>query len=211
MFSPPRRSPGRSGGPALSPRPPRSDATRERLLQSATAQFAARGYLGTTVDEISAGAGVTKGAFYYWFRDKADIARDVRHVLFESLTVDALATIDIEGGVLPALRAGFARFIDALHDLGDARRFLAETWRMPADSDGPFDHAAGVDLLAGILRAGQATGELGEFDAHVMAVALVAALSKLSLETLDGMARDPAVHVVGRMLAALAPLPAEVR
>jgi AcrR family transcriptional regulator len=153
---------------------------------------------------------VTKGAFYYWFRDKAHIACEVRHVMFESLTNDTLATIDIDDGVLPALRDGFARFVDALHDLGDARRFLAETWRLPADPHGPFDHREGVELLAGLLRTGQANGELGAFDAGAMAMALVAACSKLSLETLGSVPRDAAVDVIDRMLTSMAPRGAEV-
>lgn len=189
---------------------PRSESTRDRLLQSARVLFSARGYADTTVDEISSGAGVTKGAFYYWFRDKADIACDVRHLLFESLTTDTLAAIDIEHGVLPALRDGFVRFLDALHDLGDARRFLAETWRMPVDAQGPFDHEAGVELMRGLLQAGQATGELDAFDAHAMAVALVAVCSKLSLESLGSVPRDAAVEVIDRMFASMAARGAEV-
>lgn len=46
---------------------------RERLMESATALFAERGYAGTTVRNIVERAGVTKPVLYYYFESKAGI------------------------------------------------------------------------------------------------------------------------------------------
>jgi TetR/AcrR family transcriptional repressor of nem operon len=49
-------------------------ATREKILDAAQALILERGYSGTTVDDILAAAGVTKGAFFYHFKSKSDLA-----------------------------------------------------------------------------------------------------------------------------------------
>ena len=47
--------------------------TREQLLDSAERVFRARGVSGSTLAQVAAEAGVTRGAVYWHFRDKADL------------------------------------------------------------------------------------------------------------------------------------------
>lgn len=47
--------------------------TRERLLESARAEFAAKGYMKASLRKICAAAGVTTGALYFFFKDKEDL------------------------------------------------------------------------------------------------------------------------------------------
>jgi len=47
--------------------------TQEKLLDAALALLLARGYPATTVDEICAAAGVSKGSFYHFFRTKEEL------------------------------------------------------------------------------------------------------------------------------------------
>ena len=46
------------------------ERSRERLLDAATAEFAAHGIAGARVDRIAAGAGVNKAQMYGWFGSK---------------------------------------------------------------------------------------------------------------------------------------------
>lgn len=46
------------------------EATRRRLLEAAIQVFARKGYYGTTVDDIVAECGSSKGAFYFHFESK---------------------------------------------------------------------------------------------------------------------------------------------
>ncbi len=46
---------------------------RERLIGAATAEFAATGYSGATLDRIGARAGVTKGGVYFHFDGKEEL------------------------------------------------------------------------------------------------------------------------------------------
>ncbi len=52
-------------------------AVPERLLGAATRLFAERGFEGTSVQEIVAAAGVTKGAMYHYFGSKDDLLYEV--------------------------------------------------------------------------------------------------------------------------------------
>ncbi|MCZ0981751.1 ScbR family autoregulator-binding transcription factor [Streptomyces diastatochromogenes] len=55
----------------------RAIKTRQAILQSAAAVFAERGYERTTIGEILVRAGVTKGALYFHFASKEDLALGV--------------------------------------------------------------------------------------------------------------------------------------
>jgi TetR/AcrR family transcriptional regulator, acrAB operon repressor len=61
-------------------------ATREQLLDAAERVFRARGVTRTTLAQIAAAAGVTRGAVYWHFRDKAD--------LFEAMCARATSPLE---------------------------------------------------------------------------------------------------------------------
>lgn len=47
---------------------------QERLLDAAVSDIRAKGYAATTVDDICRTAGVSKGAFFHYFKNKDDLA-----------------------------------------------------------------------------------------------------------------------------------------
>ena len=52
-------------------------ATRERILEIAEAAVLAKGFGATSIDEVIAEAGITKSGFFYHFRDKNELAREM--------------------------------------------------------------------------------------------------------------------------------------
>lgn len=50
-----------------------AEKTRQAVLESALDVFSDKGYARATFDEIAARAGFTKGAVYWYFRNKADL------------------------------------------------------------------------------------------------------------------------------------------
>ena len=52
-------------------------ATRALILEQATVLFEEKGYAATTLDEIAAAAGVTKGAIFHHFKNKKDLFTDI--------------------------------------------------------------------------------------------------------------------------------------
>ncbi len=61
-------------------------ATRDRLLQSAKNLVMAKGFAGTSIDDILKETGLTKGAFFHYFKGKGDLARE----LVESYAINDL-------------------------------------------------------------------------------------------------------------------------
>jgi TetR/AcrR family transcriptional regulator, transcriptional repressor for nem operon len=53
----------------------KGEETRERLLELAEAAVLQKGFAATSIDELIAAAGITKGGFFYHFKDKGDLAK----------------------------------------------------------------------------------------------------------------------------------------
>lgn len=58
-------------------------STTDKILEAAAEFFASHGYVNSTLDDVAALAGFTKGAVYYYFKDK------------ESLLVEVLKRIEV--------------------------------------------------------------------------------------------------------------------
>ena len=73
--------------PASPARTRAPEATREKLVSAAFEQFHRYGYQGTGLETILEKAGVTKGALYHHFADKADLAHAVIDEVIRGLTL----------------------------------------------------------------------------------------------------------------------------
>lgn len=71
---------------------------RARILEVAAREFAARGYEGASLNRILVDADLSKGAFYYYFADKADLFVTV----VRSMEEDAAAGLDLDPDHLTA-------------------------------------------------------------------------------------------------------------
>lgn len=61
-----------------------SASTHERIIVSAAKLFATQGYAATSIGDITSDLGMTKGALYFHFRSKADLAEAIARRYFES-------------------------------------------------------------------------------------------------------------------------------
>jgi TetR/AcrR family transcriptional repressor of nem operon len=52
-------------------------ATRERILEIAEAAVLAKGFGATSIDEVIVEVGITKSGFFYHFKDKTELAREM--------------------------------------------------------------------------------------------------------------------------------------
>jgi len=68
----------------------KGEKTRERILDVAYDAIVQKGFAGTSVEELVEAAGITKSGFFYHFRDKNDMARQ----LFERFLAEDEAIID---------------------------------------------------------------------------------------------------------------------
>jgi AcrR family transcriptional regulator len=109
-------------------------AVAARIRGAAVRLFAERGFDATSVQEIVASAGVTKGAMYHYFRSKDDLLYEIYHALIG----EQLAHLDrivAAGHPLPeTLRAVIVDLVETTTaHLAEAAVFTREMHRLAAE------------------------------------------------------------------------------
>jgi AcrR family transcriptional regulator len=66
--------------------------TRQRIIDAAADCFMQRGYAGTSMSDLIAAAGLTKGGFYFHFASKRDVAVEVVRTRQEAMRAEVFAT-----------------------------------------------------------------------------------------------------------------------
>ena len=102
---------------------PQGSATRERILETAEKLILGRGYVGTSIDDILKATGLTKGGFFYHFKNKAELSMAVveRYAakdfeLFESFSARANECSDDPLDRLMAFLTLFETFIEEMNE-----------------------------------------------------------------------------------------------
>jgi AcrR family transcriptional regulator len=186
------------------------EATRRALLDAARQRFGTRGFGGTSLDDVAADAGVTKGALYHHFRGKEHLFLSVYDEVESDLSAHSLAAAAQGSDAVDALRRGFGAFLDLALDpavqriaLLDAASVLGTAAKLEVDAR----HSLAAVRTA--LEVGVAEGLLAPLDPATMAALLIAACSQAAL--LIATADDPATArpavgaALDRLLTGLTP------
>ncbi|MBB4689037.1 ScbR family autoregulator-binding transcription factor [Amycolatopsis jiangsuensis] len=139
------------------PRQERAEQTRKAILDAAASRFDEVGFLGASLSDILAEAGVTKGALYFHFRSKEELADALIQEQFD---------LSGTGGLLQA--PGLQSAIDWSHGMA---RGLRTDVRVRASirlviEQGSFITPAGnaykewIDVADACFIAGKAAGDL---------------------------------------------------
>jgi AcrR family transcriptional regulator len=183
---------------------PKARATQHRLKAAAADVFTTRGYGVTGVDHIVEQAGTTRGAFYYYFASKADVARDIQEDLWSGAARQSEAVVDPEADFLTNVRYGLEAYLAALKDLGPERAFLcegfAETSLAMFEGQG---QKWGTHFVRERLIAAMDKGEIPRQDIEDATVLLVEALQALTLAALKGDDVSDALKVIDDLNRAL--------
>lgn len=138
--------------------------SRQSLLQAAKQLFVERGYEGATMREIAARAGLSTGAVFASFADKADLFDAVlqadAEIQAQAMRRAGAARGPVEARLLELLSAAF------VHDLAQAqllRASMGAVWSHGLSSgdlgDRPVRRSA-VELISEALQDGMRRGEL---------------------------------------------------
>ena len=165
----PSDTPSEAETPRLNRRQAAKIRTRQKVLDAARQLFAERGYEPATIRDIAKGAGMSTGAVFANFQDKAELFEAVLATDLVRLAGTMKAAANVEGStrarVLAALEAGYH---DSLEHLPLVQAVIARSWFQPVAAEMRTRDAI-KPLLAVItdaLQAGVREGELRQ-DADV--------------------------------------------
>ncbi|SPM39356.1 TetR family transcriptional regulator [Mycobacterium numidiamassiliense] len=157
----------------------RSAATRDALISAARKLWGLRGYADVGTPEIAAAAGVTRGAMYHQFADKAALFREVVEVVEQDVMARMANVVAASGGTTPAdaIRAAVDAWLDVSADpevrqliLLDAPSVLG--WADFRDVAQRYSLGMTEQLLAEAIKAGQLARQPTRPLAHVLIGAL---------------------------------------
>ncbi len=91
----------RTGKHLKSPKNLQSEETASKIFHQAMRLFLAKGYHGTSIDDITRAAGITKGALYWHFKNKEDLLNKIIEE-FEKGFIDQMIQVveEVDGGAL---------------------------------------------------------------------------------------------------------------
>ena len=156
-----------------------AEQRRAELLAAGQALFLAKGIAGTSLDDITQRAGVSKGLFYLYFPSKEDLVLALREQFSRELAERMRAAIEAAPGgwadrLDACVRAGFEGYRD-LHDLHEVLFHHAHV--TPSGAGQPDPAPAPVARVIGeLLAAGTAAGAFDVPDPESTAVLCYASM-----------------------------------
>ncbi|MEM6105555.1 helix-turn-helix domain-containing protein [Mycobacterium sp. 050272] len=192
----------------------RSAATRDALISAARRLWGERGYAEVGTPEIAATAGVTRGAMYHQFADKAALFAEVVEVVEQDVMARMATIVATSGATTPAdaIRAAVDAWLEVSGDpevrqliLLDAPSVLG--WAGFRDVAQRYSLGMTEQMLAEAIGAGQLARQptrplahvlIGALDEAAMAIATSDDPQRARRETrqvlhrlIDGMLHDP--------------------
>ena len=146
---------------------------RERLLETAIAIFAEKGYAGTSVREIVEQAGVSKPVLYYYFKSKAGLFLAILD-LAENLQKQLLSEVlKSEGEVLNRLLMLYRRIYAGISERRSLYKMIYSLIFGPPQGAPDYDftryHRHMIDAIGKIYKKGLAGGEVRKIPADEFA------------------------------------------
>lgn len=188
----------------------RSAATREALISAARTLWGARGYAEVGTPEIAAAAGVTRGAMYHQFADKAALFGEVVEAV-EQDVMTRMANLVTQSGATTAaaaIRAAVDAWLEVSGDpevrqliLLDAPSVLG--WAAFRDVAQRYSLGMTEQLLTEAMRAGQLAEQPVRALAHVLIGALDEAAMAIATADDPQRARRETGEVLHRLIDAM--------
>ncbi|HUB96555.1 MAG TPA: TetR/AcrR family transcriptional regulator [Stellaceae bacterium] len=157
----------------------RKEARPAEIEAAALQCFAERGFAASSLDEIAARAGVTKGTLYLYFRSKEDLFKAVvRGALVTRIiaVTETLSTTETAREQLERLFTAWPTILTIPHVSAIPKLIISEAGNFPELTRFYLDEviARGRAAVIAILRRGIRRGEFRKMDPDVAFYALIA-------------------------------------
>jgi AcrR family transcriptional regulator len=181
----------------------RSAATRQALTDAARRLWGERGYAAVGTPEIAAEAGVTRGAMYHQFPDKAALFRAVAEAVEVHVTQSLADHVVASGAQDPAaaLHAAADAWLDVCQQ-DDVRRILLVDGPVVLGWSGFRDLTLehGLGMTEALLRAAMDAGRLPDQPTRPMAHVFIGALDEAAMYVATAGDREAARDEVAPVL-----------
>lgn len=171
---------------------PRSDVSAERraqIIEAALACFTRKGYNNTTMDDIVAESGMSKGSLYWYFKSKDELFAEAMLSVFMDVDQDAFAVLEQcttasdKLRVMGQVTTEFSKKIEGFFGL-----FL-EFWASSPRREEAGQLWLGMlvqykDIVVGIVEEGISNGEFKPVAAEQLVWAIMAAYDGLAAYTM---------------------------
>ena len=168
---------------APEPRAARQAERRDAILAAALAEFSARGFAATRLDDVAKRAGVAKGTIYLYFRDKESLFQELVRAMLSPLVakLEAAPMTDLPArAIAEAIADLFVREIFGTCRQDVIRLIIAEGARFPKLAEFYYHEviervvtAVRVVLKRAVARGELSSDALARFPQLLIAPALV--------------------------------------
>ena len=191
--------------PRLNRRQTAKVRTRQKVLDAARQLFGERGYEPATIRDIAKGAGMSTGAVFANFQDKAELFEAVLATdlikLADMLKAAAAAETTVRGRLLTALTAGYH---GSLEQLPLVQAVIARSWFQPVAAEMRTRAAIKplISVVTDALQAGVADCELRQdADVHLLSEMIYGAwLSNYRRAAYDGWTIQQLTAQIGKQV-----------
>ena len=203
LSSPQSDSQSETETPRLNRRQAAKVRTRQKVLEAARQLFAERGYEPATIRDIAKGAGMSTGAVFANFQDKAELFEAVLSTDMVKLAETMKAAAAREGSVKTRLLAALgAGYHSSLEQLPLVQAVIARSWFQPVAAEMRTRDAIKpiLSVITDTLQAGVREGELRQ-DADVRLLSELiydAFLSNYRRAAYDGWAMNQLTERMGK-------------
>ena len=145
-----------------------------KLLESALALFAEKGYEGTSIREIIEGAGVTRPVLYYYFENKEDLFKRLVEVKFGELVAEIEEIKQTTKGCGPRLKQIIRVAFNLAETQPEAVSLILQVFFSPPQQGPNLDKVKLAHMrfrhLEEIMEEGLANKEIAGGDAQSLAL-----------------------------------------
>jgi AcrR family transcriptional regulator len=188
----------------------RSAATRDALISAARKLWGLRGYAEVGTPEIVTAAGVTRGAMYHQFADKAALFSEVVEAVEQDVMARMATLVSKSGATTPAeaIRAAVDAWLEVSGDPEVRQLILLDApsvigWAAFRDVAQRYSLGMTEQLLTEAMRSGQLAHQPVRALAHVLIGALDEAAMAIATADDPKRARRETEEVLHRLIDAM--------
>ena len=166
--------------------PKAADETHRRILQAALDCFSRKGYNSTTMDQIAAESGTSKGTLYWHFKSKDDLLESTFRWFFRTLFgPEALAILEASPTAAGKLRILAESTVELSQQAEGMFNLFLEFWASSTNREKSANLWLELlveyrHIVTAVIDEGVEQGEFRAVDAEALAWALTAAYDGLA-------------------------------